>query len=381
MIRGLRIFGACSTRQGAHARGLEESMTEPSPMSRIRVLASHLTLAYLLAVPLVARAALAPNPRPTQPMHLVDEYVIGGDGPWGELEFDLATKRVFLARTRSVQVVDTQTRASIKDIPCPEGLHSIALARDLRRGFVASAADSTVLEFDLDSLRAVKTIKLSPAAAGTLVYDAGTSRVFVLDPGGTITAIDAKSGELVGSRDLAAQPQAAVADGAGALFVALPMQDAIAVLDARTLLERTRWPLDAGARPTALAYDATNKRLFSAGKGLLLSVLETDRGRAVTRVPLGGGVERLVFDPGKHLIISIGNGGVSSTLWQQSADQYSMVATIGTHVGVRTIALDTDRHFAYLVAGPPLAPTRPARLGKADPGVVARSTTLYVLAP
>ena len=334
------------------------------------------------ASPAPSAAGSASNPRPDRPMHLIDQFLVGGDGAWGQLEFDAATRRLFLARTKSIQVVDTVARKPVGEIPCVEGLHSMVLARDLRRGFVANATDSTVLVFDLDSLRAVKTIKLAPSTMGTLVYDAGTARVFVLDPAGTVTALDAKSGEVVGTRNLSAQPQAAVADGAGALFVALPEQDAIAVLDARTLLERTRWPLDAGARPMALAYDTANRRLFSAGNGILLSVLETDRGRAVQRVPLGGGVEQLVFDPGKHLLVSMGRGGASSTVWQQSADQYVMVATIGTHAGARAIALDTDRHFAYLVAGDGTPPPRAAK-GEPRPEPVAAGSaaTIYVLTP
>src|SRR5258706_12434099 len=173
------------------------------------------------------------------------------------------------------------------------------------------------LVFDVDSLVAVRSTKMVPPSTGTLVYDAASHRVFVLDPNGTVTALDAKTGEVAGTRSLAARPQSAVADGGGALFVALPEQDAVAVLDARTLLERTRWTLDAGARPTALPYDAANRRLFCGGKGLWLTVLETDRGTAVARLAVGGGVEKLVFDPGKHLIVSIGTGGASSNIWQE----------------------------------------------------------------
>jgi len=328
-----------------------------------------------------APAAPAPT-RPTTPMHLVDQFAIGGEGAWGDLDYDAATHRLFIARAKMIQVVDTESRKVLKEIPCADGPHGMALAHDLRRGYLSSLSDTTVLVFDLDGLVAVQTTKVVPPSTGTLVYDASSHRVFVLDPNGTVTALDAKTGEVVGTRSLAARPQGAVADGAGALFVAIPEQDAVAVLDARTLLERTRWTLDAGSRPAALAYDAANRRLFCGGKGLWLTVLETDRGSAVARLAVGGGVEKLVFDPGKHLLVSIGAGGASSTMWQESADKYSMVATIGTHSGARTIALDADHHVAYVVSAEMLRSGRSTKPGAhAEFVLVPNGFTVFVLKP
>jgi hypothetical protein len=270
----------------------------------------------------------------------------------------------------------------VKEIPCSDGPHGLTLAHDLRRGYISCAADTTVLGFDLDSLVVTKTTKIVPPTIGSLVYDASTHRVYVLDPAGTVTALDAKTREVVGTRNLAARVQSAVADGAGALFVALPEQDVVAVLDARTLLERTRWTLDAGARPAALAYDVANRRLFCGGKGQWLSVLETDRGHAVARIAVGGGVEKLVFDPGAHLIVSMGAGGVSSTMWQESADKYSMVATMGTQSGARTIALDAERHVGYIAAAEVVRTGMSTKPGAhADYHVVPNGFTVFILKP
>jgi hypothetical protein len=154
------------------------------------------------------------------------------------------------------------------------------------------------------------------------------------------------------------------------------------VLDARTLLERKRWSLDSGSRPNALAYDAAHRRLFCGGKGMWLSVLETDRGTAVSRLAVGGGVEKLVFDPGNHLLVSIGTGGASSTMWQESADKYSMVATVGTQSGARTIALDAERHVAYLVSAEMVRHGRSTRPGvHPDFEVVPGGFTVFLLKP
>jgi DNA-binding beta-propeller fold protein YncE len=343
-------------------------------------------LALLSAIPTRAPAAISPpHPalaRPTLPYHLTDQFTVGGEGGWGALEFDAATRRLFVSRSTALQVVDPDARKVLRAIPCPDGSHGLVLAPDLRRGFLSSGADTSLLVFDLDSLTIVRSVKLGPIGVGPLIYDAATHRVIVLDPGGTLTAIDGHTFEVVVSHDLGAHPQAVVSDGAGALYVALPELDAIAVLDARSLIERTRWPLDSGARPAALAYDTKNRRLFSAGKGLWLSVIEPDRGRVVSRVPLGCGAETLVFDPERRLLAAIGGGGASSTVWQESADQYSVVSTVGTSSGVRAAALDPQKHQLYAGAAQLARSGRSTTPGaRPQMGIVPGSFSIYILTP
>jgi len=332
-----------------------------------------------------ARAVTAVKPaeaRPTLPFHLADQFVVGGEGGWGGLVFDAATHRLFISRSTTLQVVDTESRHVVGTMPCADGPHGIALAADLRRGFVSSGSDTSLAAFDLDSLAIRRTARLGPAGVGPIVYDPATHRVIVLAPDGTLTALDASTLEVVATHNLGARPAGAVSDGAGALFVALPELDAIAVLDARTLIERNRWPLESGASPAALAFDARNRRLFAAGKGLWFAVLEPEHGRVVARVPLGGGVESLVFDPERRLIATLGGGGASSTVWQQSADQYMVISTVGTSAGARMLALDPTKHVLYAAAAQ-LARTGRSSAPGAHPqmGIVPGSFTVYILAP
>jgi DNA-binding beta-propeller fold protein YncE len=348
-------------------------------------LAAAAALALAPFVPAARAAPAAPkaaaNVRPTLPFHLADQFTVGGEGAWGGIEFDAATRRIFVARATTLQVVDADGRKLVSELPCPDGPHGLVLAPDARRGFLASLSDTSLLVFDLDKGTAVRTLKLGGTGVGPLVYDVATKRVDVLDPGGTITSIDATTLETAVSRNIGARPQAAVSDGAGALYVALTDVDAVAVLDARTLLERARWPLESGAGPAALAYDAKEHRLFAAGKGMYLAVLEPDRGRVVARVPLGGGVENMLFDPERRLVATLGRGGASATVWQESADQYTMLAMVGTNAGARSFALDPAKHVLYT------ASARLARSGKAPPGqrapiaVVPGSFTIFILQP
>ncbi len=330
-----------------------------------------------------AAPATAPaEARPTLPYHLVDQFPVGGEGAWGRVEFDPHARRLFVSRGTSLQVVDVDGRRAVRELPCTEGPHGLVLAPDLRRGYLTCGSDTSLVVFDLDSLRVVRTVKLAPAAAGPIVYDPTTQRVIVLDPAGTLTALDASTLAGVASHDVGARPQAAVSDGAGALYVALPDLDAVAVLDARTLIERTRWPIEAGARPAALAFDAKYRRLFVAGKGLWLAILDTDRGHVVSRLPLGGGVEGVVFDPDRRLLATIGGGGASSTVWQQSADQYMVIATVGTSGGARTIALDPAKHLIYSAAGQMGRTGRSLAPGaKPQLGIVPGSFAVLILAP
>src|SRR5882672_8559053 len=167
-------------------------MIVASRMCRLVFAFASCLLVALGALGVVAGAAVpaaVPASRPTVPMHLVDQFAIGGDGAWGDLEYDAATHRLFIARAKTIQVVDTDARKLVKEIPCSDGPHGLALAPDLRRGYLTSLADTTVLVFDLDSLVAVRSTKMVPPSTGTLVYDAASHRVFVLDPNGTVTAL------------------------------------------------------------------------------------------------------------------------------------------------------------------------------------------------
>jgi DNA-binding beta-propeller fold protein YncE len=360
-----------------------------APPHRRTLVSVALALCVVVLTPR-ARAATAPavapandgSARPTMPFHLADQFVVGGEGGWGRLGFDPQTRRLFASRSTTLQVIDADARKALHEITCAEGPHGLVLAPDLRRGFLTSGSDTSLAAFDLDKMAMLKRVSIAGTGAGPVVYDPATKRVLVLETGGLVSAFDAITLEQVASHQLDARPQAAVSDGAGAIYVALPEQDAIAVLDAHTLIERTRWLLESGASPAALAYDTKNHRLFAAGRGLYLDVLETERGRVVTRLPLGGGVDDMLFDPDRRLVATIGTGGASSTVWQQSPDAYMVVATVGTNAGARMLALDPKKHVLYSAAAQMLRSGRSTAPG-AHPqsSIVPGSFTVFILEP
>src|SRR6266576_1560736 len=80
-------------------------------------------------------------------------YKIGGEGGWDYLTVDSDARRVYISRGTHVMVVDADTGAVVGDIPNTNGVHGIALAPGLGKGFTSNGRDGTVTIFDLKSLK------------------------------------------------------------------------------------------------------------------------------------------------------------------------------------------------------------------------------------
>ena len=91
---------------------------------------------------------------------LKQKYVIGGDGGWDYLTYDPAGKRLFISRGTRVQVVDPAKGTVLAEIPDTNGVHGIALAQDLGKGFTSNGRDNSVTVFDLKTLKVTSVIKL-----------------------------------------------------------------------------------------------------------------------------------------------------------------------------------------------------------------------------
>jgi hypothetical protein len=91
-----------------------------------------------------------------------------------------------------------------------------------------------------------------------------------------------------------------------------------------------------------------------------MAVIDYTNGKVVATVPIGKGVDANRFDPATGLAFSSCNDGTITVAHQDSPDKYSVVQTITTQRGARTMALDTKNHNVYTVTadfGPPPAAT------------------------
>src|SRR5712664_3167484 len=195
--------------------------------------------------------------------HVIKTYKLGGDGGWDYLTFDGSSRRLFISRSTHVMVIDADSGKSVGDIADTPGVHGIALAPDLGRGFTSNGREGTISIFDLSTLKTIKKVQVgdNPDA---ILFDPATKRVFTFNGHSQdATAIDAATGEVVGKIPLGGKPEFGVTTGAGEIFVNLEDKSELLALDPKDLKVKSRWPLAPCQEPSGLAIDIKHRRLFA----------------------------------------------------------------------------------------------------------------------
>jgi DNA-binding beta-propeller fold protein YncE len=323
-----------------------------------------------------AALAQVPSVRAFGPFK-VARYNIGGDGGTDYVTAEPGTRRVFVSRATHVMVVDGATSKVIGDIPDTPRMHGIALAPKWNHGFTTNAGDSTVTMFDIKTLAPIKKIKVATGGLDGIMYDAFDDRIILTNhsrPLGTAVAIDPNTGDITGQAELEDNsPEGAASDGAGRIFVNNEGKSTIQVLDAKTMRILASWPVAPCEGPTGIAYDKASNRVFS-GCSKTSVVLDASTGKVVATIANGDGVDALGWDPVERLIyIPAGRDSSVTIVHQDSPDKYTMVATVSTIRGAKTITVDPITHVAYLFQpeyGPPPAGAPPGPGGRPARGPV-----------
>ena len=290
--------------------------------------------------------------------HVIGEIKIGGEGGWDYLTVDSTARRLYVSHATHVVVVDLDANKTIGDIPDTPGVHGIAIAPELNRGFISNGRGNNVTMFDLKTLKATGT-----AATGenpdSIRYDSVSGRVFAFNGRSkNATAIDAKSGMVVGTIALPGKPEFSIADGKGKVYVNIEDTNEIVEIDAPKASVTKTYSLSPCDGPSGLAFDAKNRRLFSVCSNRLMAVSDPDAGKVVATPAIGAGSDGAAFDADAGLAFS-SNGDGTLTVVQQTNGKWDAVENIATERGARTIALDPKTHKVYL----PTAKTAPSQGG------------------
>jgi DNA-binding beta-propeller fold protein YncE len=288
-------------------------------------------------------AAAAPH------YHVVKHIPVGGDTGWDYLTIDSPSHRLFISHGDHVVVLDVETAKVVGDIPKTEGVHGIAIARDLHRGFVSNGRLNTVTIFDLDSLKVIGEAK-TDERPDAILFDPVSSRVFTFNAGGkNATAIDAKSGAVTGSIPLGGKPEFAQVDGHGHLFVNVEDTGEVAEIDTAKLTVVTRWKLTGCEEPSGLAIDREHKRLFSGCGNKVMAISDAGKGAIMTTVPIGEGVDGDGFDPEYGVAFaSCGGSGALTVVHEITPDKFEVIDNAATAKGARTMAVDEKTHHIFL---------------------------------
>jgi DNA-binding beta-propeller fold protein YncE len=293
----------------------------------------------------------------------VKKFSIGGEGGTDYVMAEPGTGRVFVSRGTHVMVIDGPTGKVLGDIPDTPRVHGIGLAPRWNHGFTTNGGDSTVTMFDLKTLAPIKKIRVASGGLDGIMYDDFSDRIILTNhsrPIGTATAINAETGEITGVAELEDDaPEGAASDGKGRIFVNNESKNTIQVIDVKTMKVLSSWPIAPCDGPTGIAFDRASNRILS-GCGKTSVAIDPASGRVVATIANGDGVDALGWDPSEKLIyIPAGRDGNVTVVRQDSPDKYTVIATVPTMRGAKTIAVDPVRHMAYLFSpeyGPAPAP-------------------------
>jgi DNA-binding beta-propeller fold protein YncE len=325
----------------------------------------------LMAIAFLSAAALAVPRSGHAQTFKVDKFDIKGDGGTDYVAVEAATGRVFVSRATHMMVIEGATGTVLGDIPNTPGVHGAAFSTSAGHGFTTNGGDETVTMFDLKTLAVLKQIKVGPGLDG-IMYDEPDDKIILTNhsrPIGTLTAIDPKTGDIVATVELEdTAPEGAAADGKGHIFVNNESKNTIQVIDVKTWKATASWPTAPCEGPTGIAYDKASNRIFS-GCNKTSVVVDAGTGKVVASIPNGTRVDALGWDPSRKLIF-IPNGGEGNVtvVHQDSADKYTVVATVATVAGAKTIAVDPKTHNVYLFQ-PERGPVPPPAPGTPPPAV------------
>ena len=278
------------------------------------------------------------------------KYVLGGDGGWDYLTFDPAGKRLFISRGTHVMVVDPSKGSVIGDIPDTGGVHGIALAQDLGKGFTSNGRENTVTVFDLKTLKQTTKIKVDGENPDAILYDPATHRVFTFNGrSNNSTVIDATKDTVVATIPLDGKPEFGASDGKGKVFVNIEDKSELSAIDAKNAKVLNTWPLAPCEEPSGLAIDQKHHRLFSGCHNKMMAVTDADTGKVIATPAIGQGVDANAFDPEQELAFSSNGDGTLTVVHEDSPDKFSVVDNATTEKFARTMALDTNNHDVYEV--------------------------------
>ncbi len=309
---------------------------------------------------------------------IVKTHHLTGTGGWDYLSIDETTGRLFISHGTVVNVLDTKTGELVGTIPNTPGVHGIAFAPELNKGFISVGRDTSVTVFDLKTLAFIARIKVTGNNPDAIMFDPFSQRVFTFNGrSANATAIDAKTNQVVGTIAFEGKPEFPVSDLNGKIYVNIEDKSLISVINATTLKVEQSWSIAPGEEPSGLAFDNVTNRLFSVCSNKMIMIVDSQSGKVVTSLPIGDGCDGVKFDPELKRIYTSNGEGTMTIIQEVDANTFKVLETFPTQSGARTLAVDIKSHHIFLPTAeylPAPEPTkenpRPRRPIKPDTFVV-----------
>jgi len=279
-----------------------------------------------------------------------NKVTIPGPTGWDYVTVDSASRRVYVSHATQVEVLDADTLKVVGSIPGTPGVHGIAIAPEIGKGFITAGKADAVVMFDLATLKNLGQVSTGKKP-DAITYDPATKRIFAMNGSSdSATAINAENGTVSGAIELGGGPEFTVADGKGNLWVNLEDKSELLHLDSQTMTVKDRWPVAPCEEPSALSFDAQNRRLFVGCHNHLMAVVDADSGKVLGTYPIGDHVDASAFDAAARLVfLSTGDGHIS-IYRQDTADKYTLLENLSTYPGSKTMGFDPKTHRIFVPA-------------------------------
>ena len=316
-----------------------------------------------------------------EPYKFFNEIRIGGEGGWDYVTIDPTARRLYLSQATKVVVVDLTKNAVIGEIADTPGVHGFVAVPELQRGFSTNGKEAKVSVVDLSTLKTISKIDTG-ANPDALIYEARRGELYVFNhTGNSATVIDAKASRVISTIPLDGNPEFAAAD-ADRVYCNIEDKSEIEVIDTSKHEVVARWPLAPGEEPTGMALDAAHHRLFAGCHNKLMPMLDTQTGKVVATVPIGAGVDACVFEDATQFAFASCGDGTTTIAKEETPQKLTVVQTLKTERGARTMALDPETHRIYLpTAQFQPAPSPAPGVSPARPTIVPNTLKLLIYGP
>jgi DNA-binding beta-propeller fold protein YncE len=272
-----------------------------------------------------------------------------GNGGYDYAYIDQANHCLYASHGTEVNVVDLKTEKLTGTISGMQGVHGIAVVDDLGRGFISDGRANSVVAFDIKTLKIIKTIPVTGKGPDGIIYDPYSKKIFTFEGDSNSAAVvDPETLTQTALIDLGGAPEFAVADGDGIIYNNLEDKNSLDVIDTKTMKVINNYPLAPCGGPTGMALDKANKRLFTVCRqNTGMSVIDITTGKVIQTLPIGGGVDAVIYDATNKLVIVSNGDGTATIFKQNSADSYSLLQTLTTQNRAKTMAMDESTKKLY----------------------------------
>lgn len=321
-----------------------------------------------ILLPVLLSLVTATISNAAEPYHLLKEIPVGGDGGWDYLTVDSAAQRLYVSHTSKVVVIDLAKDVVAGEITNTPGVHGMAVAPELKRGLVTCGRENKAAIVDLKTLEILSKVDTGANPDGML-FEPGQQEFYTFNGrGGSATVIDAKSSKVVATIPLGGKPEFAAADvKAGRVFNNLEDKSELVAIDTKKHEVVNRWPIAPGEEASGMAFDEKNHRLFLGCGNKMMVMVDSETGKVLANVPIGDGVDANAFDPATQLAFaSCGDGTV--TIAKEDGDKLTVVQTLKTEKGARTMTIDPATQKIYLASAKFEEPAAGQRRGKMAAG-------------